>query len=235
MGRRTPRNPGMRKAAGHRYRKVMLKKLCGLATVCVLFGSVASADSIYLKNGRVIRCEWTREEGEYLVFGQYGGEVKIPLHAVERVEEDSETGPAPAPTLSQEEYRAELVRRYAEAGLSSPAPGPPEGAGSAAPRAATDHRKPGAENWRNLSPDTREYWQLRVAEIDKQKARIEAEIDRLPEYNHVEEKILDGRILWVVQEREQLEALLLDLQADLMTVREDARRAGIPPGWLRLR
>ncbi len=211
-----------------------MKRLCGLVAVCILFGSVAGADSIYLKNGRVIHCEWTREEGEYLVFGQYGGEVRIPLDAVERIEEDSETEPAPTPTLSQEEYRAELVRRYAEAGLSSPVPGPPEGAGSAAPQAATDHRRPGAENWRSLSPDTREYWQLRVAEVEEQESRIEAEIDRLPEYNHLEEKILDGRILWVVQEKERLEALLLDLQADRRTVREDARKAGILPGWLRM-
>jgi len=72
-----------------------------------------------------------------------------------------------------------------------------------------------------------------VAEVEDQKARVGAEIDRLPEYNHLEEKILDGRILWVVQEKERLEALLLDLQADLITVREDARKSGIPPGWLR--
>lgn len=219
----------------HRYRKEMMRRLCGLVAVCVLFGPVAAADSIYLKNGRVIHCKWTREEGEYLVFGQYGGEVKIPRDAVERVEEDSETEPAPAPTLSREEYRAELVRRYAEAGLSSPVPGPPEGAESAGSGAASEEapgrRRPG--EWRNLSPDTREYWQLRVAAIEDQKARVGAEIDRLPEYNHLEEKILDGRILWVVQEKERLEALLLDLQADLITVREDARKSGIPPGWLR--
>jgi hypothetical protein len=222
-----------------RYRYEMLKRLCCLVALSVLFGSAAGADSIYLKNGRVIHCDWTREEGQYLVFGQYGGEAKIPLHAVERVEEDSETEPAPAPTTSQEEYRAALVRRYAEAGLSSPVQGPVrqplEGAIDPAPQASTDQRPSGSVNWRNLSPDTREYWQLRVAEIEEQMDEVEAEIARLPEYNDVEEKILDGRILWVVQEKERLGAVLLDLHADLMTVKEDARKSGIPPGWLRTR
>jgi hypothetical protein len=237
-----------------RYRDEMLKRPAGLVALValsVLLGSAAGADSIYLKNGRVIHCDWTREEGEYIVFGQYGGEARIPLHAVERVEENAETEPAPAPTLSQEEYRAALVRRYAEAGLSSPVQDPGGGAGggegsvsggaagsgggiggSAAGEDVAERRQPG--EWRHLSPDTREYWQLRVAEIEEQKARIVAEIDRLPEYNHLEEKILDGRILWVVQEKERLVAILLDLQADLTIVREDARKAGIPPGWLRL-
>ena len=221
--------------------------LCGLVVLCLLVASPAVADSIYLKNGRVIHCEWTRVEGEYLVFRQYGGEVKIPLHAVERVEDDSETEPAPAPTPSHEEYRAELVRRYAEAGLSSPVRGqagggasPGSGAESAGGGAAGEGTAPPAleagtrpREWRNLSPDTREYWQLRVAEAQERIVRVEAEIDRLPAYNHIEEKILDGRILWVVQEKERLAARVSALQADLMTIREDARKSGIPPGWLR--
>jgi hypothetical protein len=222
----------------------MRRKLCGLVALCVLVGSAAGADSIYLKNGRVIHCEWTRVEGEYLVFGQYGGEVKIPLDTVERVEEDSEREPAPTPTLSQREYRAALVRRYAEAGLSSPVQNPAGsgrggegggGAGGAGGGTANDDvaDRSRTEDWRNLSPDTHEYWQLRVAEIKDRKAKVEAQINRLPEYTEVEEKILDGRILWVVQERERLEAVLLNLQADHMTVRDDARKAGIPPGWLR--
>ena len=102
----------------------------------------------------------------------------------------------------------------------------------AAAQAAAAHRSPG--DWRDLSPDTREYWQLRVAEIQEQIARVEAEIDRLPKYNYLEEKILDGRILWVVQEKERLEARVRELQGDRLIAREDARKAGIPPGWLRL-
>jgi hypothetical protein len=211
-----------------------------LLAVCVFFGSTANADTIYLKNGRVIHCERTRVEGEHLVFSQYGGEVKIPLEAVDRVETDSAVEAAPAPTLSQEEYRAELVKRYAEAGLSSPVRGSPDGTGGGGNivregTVAPVTTAPGSpKNWRDLSPDTREYWQLRMAEVHEQIARVEAEIDRLPEYNHLEEKILDGRILWVVQRKEQLEAHVRELRSDLLVVREDARKSGIPPGWLRL-
>jgi hypothetical protein len=210
-----------------------------VAALALFAGSPAEADTVYLKNGRTIQTDWTRIEGEYLVLVQYGGEVRIPLHAVERVESDEETSPPPLPTPSQAEYREALVRRYAEAGLSSPvrdagngpAPTGGDGPSRAIPAEPAGHE---AEDWRNLSPDTHEYWQLRMAEIRDRIAVIESEIDRLPKYNHFEEKILDGRILWVVQEKERLEGVLLGLQADLGVVREDARKAGIPPGWLRL-
>jgi hypothetical protein len=216
-----------------------LRGTIGALVICLLAAVAADADSIYLKNGRVIRSEWTRVEGEYVIFSQYGGEAKIPLAAVDRIESDAETEPAPAPTPSQAEYRAELVRRYAEAGLSSPIPGTAAGGGADVGAGAGNpsQNEPADAStgaWRSLSPDTREYWQLRIADIHERVARLQAEIDRLPKYNHVEEKILDGRILWVIQEKERLEERLRGLQDDLRAVKEDARKAGIPPGWLRL-
>jgi hypothetical protein len=214
----------------------------GALALCLLIVGGASADSIYLKNGGVIRSEWTLIEGEYVVFYQYGGKARIPLEAVERIEKDSEVAPEAVPTPSQAEYRAELVRRYAEAGLSSPVQGSEAGggtggvglgAGDSRGGASSSPADTGTRDWRKLSPDTREYWQLRVAEIHDKIAVIEHEIDRLPKYNHFEEKILDGRILWVIQEKERLEEIGRGLEGDLRIVREEARKAGIPPGWLR--
>jgi hypothetical protein len=207
--------------------------------LCLIAAPDADADSIHLKNGGVIHSEWTRVEGEYVIFSHYGGQARIPLAAVDRIESDSEAEPAPVPTPSQAEYRAELVRRYSEAGLSSPvrgtaASGGEDGGAGAADTSKNEPAGGMTGDWRSLSPASREYWQLRVEEIHERITRIEMEIDRLPKYNYLEEGILDGRILWVIQEKERFEERARELQDDLRTVKEEARKAGIPPGWLRL-
>ncbi|HJO02472.1 MAG TPA: hypothetical protein QGG47_00705 [Acidobacteriota bacterium] len=56
--------------------------------------SNASADSVYLKNGRVIRTALARVDGQQVVFTQYGGEQSIPVSVVERVVVDDHVGPA---------------------------------------------------------------------------------------------------------------------------------------------
>ena len=56
--------------------------------------SNASADSVYLKNGRVIRTARAHVDGQHVVFTQYGGEHSIPLSVVERVVVDDRLGPA---------------------------------------------------------------------------------------------------------------------------------------------
>jgi hypothetical protein len=57
----------------------------------------ASADSIYLKNGRVIRVAEARIDGDRVVFHLHGGEQAIPLALVERVEDDEWRGPGAPP------------------------------------------------------------------------------------------------------------------------------------------
>ena len=57
----------------------------------------ASADSIYLKNGRVIRVAEARIDGNRVVFHLHGGEQAIPLALVERVEDDGWRGPGAPP------------------------------------------------------------------------------------------------------------------------------------------
>jgi len=55
----------------------------------------ADADSIYLKNGRVIRAQGVRVEGNRVVFVLYGGEQAIPVALIDRVERDDWNKPAP--------------------------------------------------------------------------------------------------------------------------------------------
>jgi len=63
-----------------------------LALLCVPTGT-AGADSIYLKNGRVIRTSSARVEGDQVLFLQHGAEQSIPLAIVDRVEKDDRQGP----------------------------------------------------------------------------------------------------------------------------------------------
>jgi len=53
----------------------------------------AAADSIYLKNGRVIRSDDVAIDGERLVFFQFGGYQTIPMALVDRVEKDGWVAP----------------------------------------------------------------------------------------------------------------------------------------------
>lgn len=84
----------MRESNIHRFFAAVA--LCALVLASV---SSAGADSIYLKNGRVIRTASARIEGDRVVFLQYGSLQSIPLAVVERVEDDDRVGPGhPEPT-----------------------------------------------------------------------------------------------------------------------------------------
>ena len=61
--------------------------------VFALAATSAAADTIYLKNGRVIRTSSAIVEDDRVVFVQYGHPVTIPLDQVDRVVEDDEVGP----------------------------------------------------------------------------------------------------------------------------------------------
>jgi len=54
----------------------------------------ADADSIYLKNGRVIRAQHARVEGDRVVFVLHGAEQAIPAALIDRVESDDWNTPA---------------------------------------------------------------------------------------------------------------------------------------------
>jgi len=65
----------------------------GLCFLLLNSASVAGADSIYLKNGRVIHTSTARVEGENVLFLQHGSEQSIPLSLVDRIEKDERQGP----------------------------------------------------------------------------------------------------------------------------------------------
>jgi hypothetical protein len=81
---------------------------------------------------------------------------------------------------------------------------------------------------------TREYWQTRVGDVQKRIDDLEAELNS-PEANwgggiRTDVNPLGQRNL---ERRQQLEQDLAQARAELRTIQEEARRAGVPVGWVR--
>ena len=69
-----------------------------IGTVMITFAPMSTAaDSIYLKNGRVIRADDVHVDGDQLVFFLHGNHQAIPLALVERFEDDGWKGPGLPP------------------------------------------------------------------------------------------------------------------------------------------
>ena len=99
--------------------------LLGLLVAFAFSSTGARADSVYLKNGRVIHNVQTRIEGERLVIIKDGAELAFPLSWVDRVEKAEVTASAPRPATEERANEPE-------------SPAPRSGAESAAvPTAAT--------------------------------------------------------------------------------------------------
>jgi dihydroorotase-like cyclic amidohydrolase len=117
-----------------------------VATVALCVAGTATADTIYLKNGRVIQSSVVRVEGDRVIFVQYAGEVTIPLSQVERIVEDASVEPS----------------------ATTPTPPPADEAEEAA--AAEAEEAPEEQE------QTRDYWQERVRAIAAERAQVELQI-----------------------------------------------------------
>jgi len=87
--------------------------------------SSAAGDSIYLKNGRVIRSDDITVDGDRLVFYQHGGHQAIPMSLVDRIEADDWPAPGSEP-------RRPLPQENAAPLLDAPPDGRAPPGGSAA-------------------------------------------------------------------------------------------------------
>jgi hypothetical protein len=120
-----------------------------VAIVALWVAGTATADTIYLKNGRVIQSSLVRVEGDRVIFVQYAGEVSIPLSQVERIVEDATVEPAATTTT-------------------------PPPADEAEEAAAAD-----AEAEAVPEEQTRDYWQGRVRSIAAERVQVELQIEDL--------------------------------------------------------
>lgn len=185
------------------------------------------ADTIYLKSGRVIRTADARVEDGRVFFDQYGFEQSIPMSVVDRVEEDDHTGPEPLPAPAQpappDSPGAETPEETAEE--------PAARSGAATPEIDTVEVPPYEEE---VQPEeTRQYWQDRVLALDAEEQVLDEQFEWL---RRVERAFLfSHRSTADVKQRiEAVEQRMAEVEQARRDLREEARRKGIPPGWLRV-
>ena len=185
----------------------------------------AAADSIYLNSGRVIHSETVRTKDGRVYFTQFGGTVSIPLDEVARIVENDEaervTGPPGATS-------APNVGARDPASAAAP--------GAAAGAAASEGGSAGATAATPAPPSSEPtYWIEHILEVDERIARVQTELDRLPLYDEVDQRLLrfSGQALYFIAEREKWETLIRELKLTRRRLLHGAREAGIPPGALR--
>ncbi len=196
--------------------------VCGLA-------ADAEADTVYMKNGRIIHSSAVRVEGDRVFVRLYQGEVAFPLDKVERIVEDDEvetsstrpSGAGTEPTAGDPE--AGVVDADAAAGDDpAAASGTPDTAAGGAPAAGD----PAADPQGPPEPapeETRQYWQNRIIPLNQQLERMDAELASLRSRTGADVQAQVGRI----------EAQRERVQSQLDEIFREGRRLGVPPGWLR--
>lgn len=176
------------------------------ATIALAIANVAMADTIYMKNGRLIHSSQVRVEGDRVIFLQYGGEVSIPMSLVDRIVKDAEVEPEGAPPL------------LPAADLSPVDP-------------AADPADPEAPE--TPPKETRDYWQNAVARIVADREEVGLEIESLRRTERAflfsQRSTADTRAQIVAAE-----VRLTELDQEMTDLQTEARRLGIPSGWLRL-
>ncbi len=169
----------------------------------------ALADTIYLKNGRVIHTPRAKQVGEKVEFEQFGETVSIPAAIVLRIERD-ERGEDPA--------------------LPPVLPAAPGGA----PAETEPSEESEAGEGEEVPPEsTPEYWRDRILSIRREKAEIDANIVVLRR----EERAFLFSKRSTAETRAKIEAAQErdeELDQELADLRREARRLGVPPGWLRV-
>ncbi len=189
-----------------------------LAVLLSLVVAPAGADSIYMKNGRVITSSFVRVEGDRVYVRLLGGEVGFLLSLVDRIVEDdaverpSTVVPVPEPASDPNDPPDQ----------GDPAQGDPDAssdpAGQGDPAAGADPGDP-----EPAPEETREYWQNRLAPLNENLARVDGELQSLRSRTGAD----------VEAQIRRLETARGRIQAQVDTILQEARRLGVPPGWLR--
>lgn len=186
----------------------------------LLLPVLAHADTVYLKNGRSLQAQRVEVVGDRVVLQQNGNRVELPMSIVDRIERDAERS-------------AVLGSRVPP--TTPPVPPAGEATGEAAEEAGGEESAEGQEGEQAETPpeQTREYWQEAVKAIQEEKAQIEGGMQELRReeraflFSHRSTTEVKAKIA-------QAEQRLRELDEQLTELRSEARRKGIPPGWLRI-
>ena len=189
----------------------------GLA--CLVAGS-ALADTIYLKNGRAIHTSKVEEVGDKIVFLVYGAKVAIPKALVERIEKNDATDEVVQTVVPP---TPEAVGRDSDAGP----PADVEGG---------DAKEAAEEGEGEALPPEKDpaYWAERIKGIREERTALQETVTALRR----EERAFLFAHRSTAETREKIELAetrLRELDEELKELRREARRLGVPPGWLRVK
>lgn len=202
-----------------------------LVVACVALAKPALADSVYLKNGRVLHSSIVRIEDDRVVVKQYDGFVAFPRDLVDYVEENNRVEPGgyvPPPSEVPFEETEEGTPTEGDAAAgdeavegATPEEGavpPEEGQAADDPEAQPD---PPEEDPRR----DRAYWQGRLRPIFAELDRAERERRR---YAELAQGSAEAR-----RQLDRIDRAIADLERQAEAIRSEATRLGVPPGWLR--
>lgn len=212
-----------------RSRRIRLFAALTITFVCAAAAS-AQADTIYLKNGRIITSSYVRVEGDRVFVRLFGGLVGFPMSMVDRIVEDDRVearptvDPTPEPPAAEEggEQGEEVGQEDQEPGQEGGQPAGQEGAAGA--QAAQQQQQP-PQQPQTPPEETREYWQNRVRPLRTQLARLDRELAGLRNRART-----DPDAARQLRDTEQARD---DVMSQLQATEQEARRLNVPPGWLR--
>ena len=227
----------------------MLRKTFSAVILALVLPALLSAYVIVLKNGRRLeaRARYTVEAGTAKCTGTDGIAYEFPLSAVDL--EATERANAPARKRTPKVWtndELEVLTRTGPVGVTetesaAEAAAPATGEGSAAP--ATEGAAEGAaaaEEGKPLPPKEQdpEYWRKRLQPLRDELGKVEQQLQQLRNgqnqaaSNAVSLKS-DAPGVDVADTIRRLERKREDLLRQIDDVQAEARRAGVPPAWVR--
>jgi len=215
-----------------------------LLVVSAALVNSASADTVYLKNGREIHSSIVRVEEDRVVVKQYDGLVAFPMELVDRVEENDRVEPGGYVPPQPEPKFDDVLEGDAATEGDAPAEGDagaegdaPEESDTGAEGAAPEEGAAPPEEGQAAAgpvaqPDPPEdpkrdkaYWQGRLRPIFSQIDRAETE---RREYVQLARTSAEAQ-----RQLDRLDRHLADLETQAEAIRTEARRLNVPAGWLR--
>ncbi|MGH9861851.1 MAG: hypothetical protein ACRD35_00340 [Candidatus Acidiferrales bacterium] len=226
----------------------MLRKTFAAVILALLLPALLSAYIIVLKNGRRLeaRARYTVEAGKVKCTGTDGIAYEFPLSAVDF--EATERANAPEGKRTPKVWtndELEVLTRTGPVGISETesapeAAAPATGEGSAAPAAEGAAEPAAEEETKPLPPKEQdpEYWRKRLQPLRDELGKVEQQLQQLRSgQNQAASNAVslqsDAPGVEVADTIRRLERKREDLLRQIDDVQAEARRAGVPPAWVR--
>ncbi len=233
----------------------MLRRICFSLIAILLLPGLLAAYTIVLKDGQRIEAQ-----GRYTIDGNVarftdtsGRQRQVPLAEIDIAATEHANAPrsVPVPSAAAAETRRKpkvwsndeielLVRgqRISTVGESAPEAAPGDEAAAPAASEAAPEGEAAPATPQTPKEQTPEYWQERLKPLREQQAKIDQELQGLRSgQNRAASNAVslstDAPGVDVRDTIARLEQRRADLQRQIEDIQTEARRLGIPPGWVR--